>query len=554
MNEYWSVESLQAEDQNVQIKALHTMKYLGFLVMEPIVEELVIVPKGVVHPLIEMATAEEVSSDYDTDEDEKVWCCGKELEEDWIKCDYPKCKVGWYHFSCAGITKEPTGKWYCDSCQKIINEKMRIYEKQITRKKIKTIKRGQRTKLPLWMATQYKSLKLAIFKIPFHFTEKFRNRCREDFDFQQNLALKCQYWYSSGTILAKAASDPLISKDFSLIFTLRLVHLVKNSKTYSIPKEDVTLLNSSKNNNTNKTSLVVLSKNNENAKESKNENEKEKDQKKEQEQEQGKEKEKEKEQEKEKINHLSNNNNSTEKNISIPIEKDNNNNNKQSIENKIDIEKIQEKQNLFENKESNVTQSNKRKFDELTTTHLISGSESGNKNQNSQTNTQPNEDGSDITEEMDLKKRRQIQTLPKNNQDAIEKNNNENANMNTTKSKENSENKDSVDNTNTILNKNHQDDVKSKIENFKGDINSITKLLKEKLITKRNHSFENFVLWNSSQQKKEQLMNQFEQKLQLSNEEETFVNKLSQLEKNIYLYRGVNAERFKSWILKFKKK
>ncbi|KAJ6251426.1 chromatin modification-related protein yng2 [Anaeramoeba flamelloides] len=523
MNGYWSVESLQAEDQNVQIKALHTMKYLGFLVTEPVVEELVIVPKGVVHPLIEMATAEEVSSDYDTDEDEKVWCCGKELDEDWIKCDYPKCKVGWYHFSCAGITKEPTGKWNCDSCQKIINEKMRIYEEQITRKKIKTIKRGQRTKLPLWMATQYKSLKLAIFKIPFHFTEKFRNRCREDFDFQQNLSVKCQYWYSSGTILAKAANDPLISKEFSLIFTLRLISGNENAKDQE--KEH----------------------GNENAKEKENENENENE----------KEKEKEKEKKIDKINDLSNNNNPTDKNISKTMEKENINNSKQAIGNQIDIEIIQEKANLFDNKESNITQSNKRKFDELTTNQLISGSrsgsESGNKKQNLQTNTQPNEDGSNITEEMDLKKRRQIQKLPKNNQDSKDKNSNKNANKNTTKSKEKIKGKDNMDNQNTSLNKNHQDDVKSKIQNFQGGINSITKLLKEKLITKRNHSFENFVLWNNSQQQKEQLMKQFENMLQLSKEEETFVNKLSQLEKNIYRSRRVNADRFKNWVLKFKK-
>ena len=34
----------------------------------------------------------------------------------WI-CHNPQRPVQWFHFSCIGITRQPTGHWYCDECQ-----------------------------------------------------------------------------------------------------------------------------------------------------------------------------------------------------------------------------------------------------------------------------------------------------------------------------------------------------------------------------------------------------------------------------------------------------
>ena len=42
-------------------------------------------------------------------------CRGIE-KEPIIACDSPGYPIEWFHFSCVGITEEPKGKWYCDSC------------------------------------------------------------------------------------------------------------------------------------------------------------------------------------------------------------------------------------------------------------------------------------------------------------------------------------------------------------------------------------------------------------------------------------------------------
>lgn len=47
-----------------------------------------------------------------------VYCiCQKEEFGAMIACDNPQCPVQWFHFACVGITREPTGHWYCDECQ-----------------------------------------------------------------------------------------------------------------------------------------------------------------------------------------------------------------------------------------------------------------------------------------------------------------------------------------------------------------------------------------------------------------------------------------------------
>ena len=42
-------------------------------------------------------------------------------KEDMIRCDGQNCKFKWYHFSCAGITREnmPEGEWPCGACSRV---------------------------------------------------------------------------------------------------------------------------------------------------------------------------------------------------------------------------------------------------------------------------------------------------------------------------------------------------------------------------------------------------------------------------------------------------
>ncbi|KAJ3425906.1 inhibitor of growth protein [Anaeramoeba flamelloides] len=496
MNDYWSIEQLQAEDQNVQFKPLCDMKYIGFLTKEPLEEELVFEPEGVVHPLKEISNDnEEESSSEEEDDDENNYCCGRELDEDWIQCDYPKCTKRWYHFSCAGITTLPIGKWYCKSCVKIIEEQIKIYEEKIITKKIKSIKKSQVTELPLWLAIQFKSLKLSVFKMPFRYSETFLNRCLEDYDFQENFANKSRFWYYSGAVLAGAARDPQISNDFSQIFVQRLNHLLMNTKTFK--KEFLLFTRHEKN--------ILSNKNN-------NRGDDEDD---------GDLLIKPQQPIKSTLNNLLISKIIKENNINLNntfIGRDREDENKVKGNGK-GIKKEKEKKIINSQQETILDQQNKRKIDELFSNQPTLKT---NKKTYNQTND------SNIIEQMKLKKRRQIQqslTNDKNNDNKLD----------------------------NFMNKQINNE-KLSIKNLDNDLNSITKLLKQKLIVKKKRIFENFILWNNSQQEKENLMQSLEKKLQIPKEEKKIFKKLTQLEKNIYLYWGTNSNKFNNWVLKFQKK
>ncbi len=42
-----------------------------------------------------------------------------------IGCDNPKCKLEWFHMVCVGLSKKPTGKWYCPDCTNVLNADLR---------------------------------------------------------------------------------------------------------------------------------------------------------------------------------------------------------------------------------------------------------------------------------------------------------------------------------------------------------------------------------------------------------------------------------------------
>ncbi|KAJ6247147.1 inhibitor of growth protein [Anaeramoeba flamelloides] len=438
MDNYWCTTPLLADESFIQIKVLYEVKYIGFLVSDPKKEDLVSIPNSVVHPLDEQRSSDDEGFEEEG-EKEKVYCCGKELEdEDWIHCDYHKCEKSWYHFSCVGITKEPIGKWYCPNCVKILEKKLDLYEKSKTIKTIYNIRKSQSLRVPSWLANQYKGLKLAVFKIPFRFSEKFRDRCRENLvtklkekekekeketetktktekekelqEKQNFLSLnqKCKYWYYSGTSLANASRNLKLSFDFSLIFSKRILKIMEILQ-FSKPSNIIPL-------------QVLKSSPIKNEEHSSNVNENEK--------------------QKEKDQQVTNNNRK-------PLNK-------------------------------NLVRSNKRKYEEL----------------NGYNNSK---NGLREMEEMDLKKRSQAKSTISNNM-------------------------------------NNNDDQ---------DINFIESQLKDNLFTRRDSLFGNPKSWQQQQQ--QQKRNKYFDIFSPTLEEETFMKKLSQLEKDIYSFLKLNQKKYQYW-------
>lgn len=50
----------------------------------------------------------------DKEEENERYCfCNDVSYGPMIACDNEQCKLEWFHYGCVGITKPPTGKWYC---------------------------------------------------------------------------------------------------------------------------------------------------------------------------------------------------------------------------------------------------------------------------------------------------------------------------------------------------------------------------------------------------------------------------------------------------------
>lgn len=68
------------------------------------------------------AGADDDMDDDDEDdgiEDTKVYCtCRNVSHGDMVACDNDDCPYEWFHWKCVGLTREPTGTWYCDECRK----------------------------------------------------------------------------------------------------------------------------------------------------------------------------------------------------------------------------------------------------------------------------------------------------------------------------------------------------------------------------------------------------------------------------------------------------
>ncbi|XP_065891048.1 uncharacterized protein [Dysidea avara] len=52
------------------------------------------------------------------EEDDQLWCiCREEEYGRMILCENKSCKFGWFHFNCVGLSRKPSGSWYCSDCK-----------------------------------------------------------------------------------------------------------------------------------------------------------------------------------------------------------------------------------------------------------------------------------------------------------------------------------------------------------------------------------------------------------------------------------------------------
>ncbi|XP_042516568.1 PHD finger protein ING1-like [Macadamia integrifolia] len=55
--------------------------------------------------------------DLPVDPNEPTYCyCNQISFGEMIACDYPDCKIEWFHYGCVGLKESPKGKWYCPDC------------------------------------------------------------------------------------------------------------------------------------------------------------------------------------------------------------------------------------------------------------------------------------------------------------------------------------------------------------------------------------------------------------------------------------------------------
>lgn len=67
------------------------------------------------------------------EEPQDLYCfCNKPSFGAMIACDNPNCPKEWFHYGCVGITKPPTGKWYCTERCKRMNRKLKRWKKMIS--------------------------------------------------------------------------------------------------------------------------------------------------------------------------------------------------------------------------------------------------------------------------------------------------------------------------------------------------------------------------------------------------------------------------------------
>lgn len=71
----------------------------------------------------EEADEEEEEEEEDGAEDTRLYCtCRTVSHGDMVACDNDDCPYEWFHWKCVGLTKEPTGTWFCPACRKTMTK------------------------------------------------------------------------------------------------------------------------------------------------------------------------------------------------------------------------------------------------------------------------------------------------------------------------------------------------------------------------------------------------------------------------------------------------
>ncbi len=60
---------------------------------------------------------EEEEEDDDGDDNKKYCICRNVSHGNMVACDNDECPYEWFHWSCVGLTREPSGAWYCPECR-----------------------------------------------------------------------------------------------------------------------------------------------------------------------------------------------------------------------------------------------------------------------------------------------------------------------------------------------------------------------------------------------------------------------------------------------------
>ena len=75
-----------------------------------------------------------IESTKATEVKQELYCiCNGAPNSDMIACDYPGCKLEWYHFKCVKVKVIPKGKWFCPDCK----EKMKQEQGSVVKKSSK---------------------------------------------------------------------------------------------------------------------------------------------------------------------------------------------------------------------------------------------------------------------------------------------------------------------------------------------------------------------------------------------------------------------------------
>ncbi|KAJ3427882.1 inhibitor of growth protein [Anaeramoeba flamelloides] len=122
--DYWSITTILAEEEFQQIKFLQTSKSVHHILDNFKLKIKANQMKSNGNEKSKSSlSSEESESESESDnemlykeEHNPMWCCGKEIEDDYIKCDNPLCKKQWYHFRCVNLKEVPNTNWYCPSC------------------------------------------------------------------------------------------------------------------------------------------------------------------------------------------------------------------------------------------------------------------------------------------------------------------------------------------------------------------------------------------------------------------------------------------------------